>query len=109
MDTSYFIDGLDIPFESFDDIEHFLLSLRQPGLLYLLTLDRFVYYGDLDSNMFMCCGYLRIGHTDNPKKRHYFIHMFRINDDSVYRSFCMVSFSRCFMKMSNRTTKSPLK
>ena len=56
--NSYYIDGLDIPFDSFNDIERFLLSLKQPSLLYLLTLDRYVYYGELDSNMFMCCGYL---------------------------------------------------
>lgn len=106
---TYYIDGLDIPFDSLGDIEHFLLSLRQPSLLYLLTLDRYVYYGDLVSNMFMCCGYLRIGHTDNPKKRHYFIHMFRIRDSDVYRSRCIVPFTRCFINVSNRTTKSPLK
>lgn len=106
---TYYIDGLDIPFDSFNDIECFLLSLKQPSLLYLLTLDRYVYYGDLASNMFMCCGYLRIGHTDNSKKRHYFIHMFRVIDSDVYRSCCIVPFARCFINMSNRTTKSPLK
>lgn len=103
----YYIDGLDIPFDSFEDIEHFLLSLRKPSLLYLLTLDRFVYYGDLDSNMFMCCGYLRIGHTDNFEERYYFVHFYRIVDDSVYRSCCMVPFSRYFINVSNRTTESP--
>ena len=68
----YYIDGMDVPFRSFDEIKEFLLSLIEPYMLYQF-IDRHVYFGDCVSNVFMHCSVLEVGHCIDAGKIHYVV------------------------------------
>lgn len=110
MDTNmYYIDGFDLPFGSFLEIRDFLLNLSEISLLYLFTLDRYVYYGNISDNMFMCCGYFQVKHPRDFQKGLYGLYFVRCDSYDRYVSACITPFARIFINMSNRTTKSPKK
>lgn len=95
----YYIDGMDVPFRSFEEIKDFLLSLSKPYMLYQF-IDRFVYYGDSIVNSFMCCSILEVGHVVNAGKFHYRVDILAARDRSVYASFVPAFMNRSFIRVS---------
>lgn len=95
----YYIDGMDVPFRSFEEIKDFLLSLSKPYMLYQF-IDRHVYYGDCISNCFMHCSVLEVGHSANAGKFHYEVDILAACDRCVYVSFVPAFMNRSFVRVS---------
>lgn len=95
----YYIDGMDVPFRSFEEIKDFLLSLSKPYMLYQF-IDRHVYYGDSISNCFMHCSVLEVGHCANAGKFYYEVDVLASCDRSVYASFVPAFMNRSFVRVS---------
>ena len=95
----YYIDGMDVPFRSFEEIKDFLLSLSKPYMLYQF-IDRHVYYGDCLSNSYMRCSVLEVGHSANAGKFHYEVDILADCDRCVYASFVPAFMNRSFVRLS---------
>lgn len=95
----YYIDGMDVPFRSFEEIKDFLLSLSKPYMLYQF-IDRHVYYGDCLSNSYMRCSVLEVGHSANAGKFHYEVDILAACDRCVYASFVPAFMNRSFVRVS---------
>lgn len=95
----YYIDGMDVPFRSFEEIKDFLLSLSKPYMLYQF-IDRHVYYGDRIANCFMHCSVLEVGHSSDAGKFHYEVDVLAACDRSVYASFVPAFMNRSFRRVS---------
>lgn len=95
----YYIDGMDVPFRSFEEIKDFLLSLSKPYMLYQF-IDRHVYYGDSITNYFMHCSVLEVGHSTYSGKFHYKVDVLASCDRSVYASFVPSFMNRSFVRVS---------
>ena len=95
----YYIDGMDVPFRSFEEIKDFLLSLSKSYMLYQF-IDRHVYYGDCLSNNFMHCSVLEVGHSENAGKFHYKVDILAACDRCVYASFVPSFMNRSFVRVS---------
>lgn len=95
----YYIDGMDVPFRSFDEIKDFLLSLSKPYMLYQF-IDRHVYYGDSAANCYMHCSVLEVGHSANAGRLHYVVDILAACDRCVYASFVPSFMNRSFIRVS---------
>lgn len=81
---TYYIDGMDVRFDSFLEIKDFLLSL--PYRLLYQFIDRHVYYGDFDRNVFMCVAVIQISYYPRLDGFRYTVDIVRTSDDGRYRS-----------------------
>lgn len=98
--NSYYIDGMDYPFESFGEIRQFLLSLSKPYMLYQF-IDRHVYFGNIVSNRFYHCAVIEVSHSFQGSRMSYHVDILLARDNDVYSSFLTcVFFSRCFVGLS---------
>lgn len=96
----YYIDGLDYPFESFGEIRKFVLSLREPKMLYLM-IDRHVYVSSsIQHCVFMHCGVLEVGHFRRSEVFGYVVDIIRTSDNNVYSSE-VFGFNRFFSRLSS--------
>ena len=89
---TYYIDGMDVRFDSFLEIKDFLLSL--PYRLLYQFIDRHVYYGDSDCNIYMCVAVIQISYYPRYHGYRYTVDVVRTSDDGRYRS---VSVRNLFM------------
>lgn len=90
MRNSYYIDGMDVPFNSLIEISDFLSSL--PGTKIYQFIDRHIYYGNCVSNAFICCVVLKVWHVSDVERLSYGFDIVRCFDNSRYRSFTLPSF-----------------
>lgn len=81
---TYYIDGMDVRFDSFLEIKDFLLSL--PYRLLYQFIDRHVYYGDPGYNVYMCVAFIQISYYPRSDGFRYTVDIVRTSDHSSYRS-----------------------
>lgn len=81
---TYYIDGMDVRFDSFLEIKDFLLSLSY-RLLYRF-IDRHVYYGDPVRNVYMCVAVIQISYCPRFDGFRYTVDIVRASDHGCYRS-----------------------
>ena len=81
---TYYIDGMDVRFDSFLEIKDFLLSL--PYRLLYQFIDRHVYYGDSGCNVYLCVAVIEISYTPRPAGFCYTVDIVRTSDHGRYRS-----------------------
>lgn len=88
----YYIDGMDVRFDSIVEVKDFLLSL--PHKLLYQFIDRYIYYGDNSINCYFSVAVIRLGHIQRFNGFSYTLDIVRTVDNSRYRS---VSLLRPFM------------
>ena len=99
----YYIDGLNIPFTSFQDIRAFVLSLHQSNVLYMM-IDRSIYYGDVQENRYIRCAVLNVQHHELPSKTGYDVSVICCYDACTYSSW-PEGFARYFKASTPKGSK----
>lgn len=101
----YYIDGMDVPFHSMVEIREFLLSLRRPWMLYQF-IDRYIYYGDVRTNVYLCVAVIQIPHFSGSDRMRYQVDIVLTRDCITYYSVLTSrplnrSFSRFSLAVQN--------
>lgn len=106
---TYYIDGMDVPFHSMLEIREFLLSLRKPWMLYLF-IDRYIYYGDVHTNTFLCVAVIQISHFLGNGRMRYQVDIVLTRDRMPYYSvLASRPLNRSFGRFSFGCSKSTAK
>lgn len=106
---TYYIDGMDVPFHSMLEIRDFLLSLRKPWMLYQF-IDRYIYYGDVHTNTYLCVAVIQIPHFSGNNRMRYQVDIVLTRDRIPYCSvFTSRPLNRSFMRLFSACSKSTAK
>lgn len=105
----YYIDGMDVPFHSMIEIREFLLSLRKPWMLYQF-IDRYIYYGDVHANTYLCVAVIQIPHFSGDDRMRYQVDIVLTRDRLPYYSvLASRPLNRSFIRFSCGCLKSTAK
>ena len=106
---TYYIDGMDVPFHSMLEIREFLLSLRRPCMLYQF-IDRYIYYGDVHTNTYLCVAVIQIPHFSGNDRMCYQVDIVLTRDRMPYFSvLTSCPLNRSFSRFSCGCPKSTAK